>query len=451
MRRVLYTLTILAAFSLAALPGVASAAGHTHNPTNCAYLDVNDNGVFDSPPDIVVNDTDWLNGQPYVAGHPFVVPADCLVDYPTVSAPLHGIRVTATKITFLGTLSYFPPGGGGVAFLADPQNGNIPQPPGLGDGSLAIGDGVTSKVRISAGGYTNLDSIKAKLHGFLEPLLANVPAIPRKSVSLYAAGKCSINNAEVLGNRPFQDTMVGILCQEDMTIRKATIIGSGLNIQSLKGKIDAVSGGGIGPNLATACDDPLLNLLGTGNGDGVPDFPCKINLAGLDAGVSPVFNNLAELELYCHPPDGTNLIQAQNDPLIMIAKDVLDVHGGVAPKHTDLAGRYRVVLASESASIDTSSAHVYNYDEPTPAPGGAYIWLFAHPTSINRLTTEREDFIGPSGLGGDTTDITGACYESPNPVQVGWRADHSLPLVGVPAGPPCKQIGDFVGVPGKNF
>jgi len=259
--------------------------------------------------------------------------------------------------------------------------------------------------------------------------------------------------AELIGNRPIQDTRVGVQCGGDLTIRDALIKGSRVNIQSLNGKIDARSFAPlVGSNLAHACDDPALNVMGgggaPGNNNGIldpGDFPCQIDLAAI--GLSPVFNNSAALAAFCLDPTlgGKNRFQAFNDPLIMIAKTGLDLHG-VAGGETEVLGKYRVTLVSETADINT--AHTF-INHGVPVPGGAKIWLFAHPTSVNRLPVDHEDMFGPSS---GTSNIDSACFESSSPVQVGKTAANTLNLTGTPDGAPCKVLpGGFVGVLNGNF
>ena len=436
MHTIVRRLVLASAFLIASLPGVPLAA-----PANCAFLDVNDDGLL-GPGDVVVTDSQWLGGAPFSTPHPFVVPAGCaLPDLVAVLPPLQGVQVTATKITFLGSLNYLPPGGRGVVLIADPAL--VPQPAGLGDGSIKIGDGVTSKVKIEAGGRNSL--------------AASTRAVPQKAVALIAAGTCSINNAELIGNRPLQDTGVGVLCRGDLTIRMSVIKGSLVNIQSVTGKIDARSSWPTEVNLAYACDDPSLNVLGGGNRNGVldePDFPCQIDLAGVGPtpGLSPVFTGAAALLEFCKDATttGRNAFQAISESLIVIAKENLELRGvaGGAAGRTEAYGKARVTLVSETGNVDTAYTDVHH---GPAAPGGARSWLFASPTSVTFLPFDHEDVSGPSGLGGATTDITDACYEGPNPVQVGRRGDGTLPLVGAPAPAPCKQPAGFVPVLIGNF
>jgi hypothetical protein len=433
MKRFACAFVLVVAFFGAALPDVARAAA------DCAFEDVNDNGIFDLG-DTIVTDAQWIGGTAFSTPHPFVVPAGCVLGpLVTVPLPLQGVVVTATKITFLGNLTYLPPGGKGVVLIADPAQ--TPQPPGLGDGSITIGDGISSGVKIEAGGYNTLNRLL-------------VPAIPQKSVALWAAGPCVINKAELIGNRPIQDTRVGVLCDGDVTIRDSTIRGSRVNIQSLEGKIDARSfTSAVGNNLANACDDPALNIVGGGGAPGNAngfldpgDFPCQLNLAALSP--SPVFNNEAQLLAFCQDPNrgGRNVFQAFNDPLVMIAKTELDLRG-VDGGETELLGRYRVTLAAEDGNINVSHTAI-NHGSP-PVPGGAKIFLFADPAAINRIPASFEDFTGPSA---GTTNIESACFESTNKVEIGRDAVGVINVTGTPDPAPCKQFpADFLGILSKNF
>jgi hypothetical protein len=419
MKRVLCALVLVSAFLVAALPGTARAAA------NCAFQDVDDNGVFNLG-DVQVLDSQWAGGTAFVSEHPFVVPVGCEVALPSVPFPSKGVSVTATKITFLGRLLYLQVGGTGVVLNADPaavlSAGKTPQ---LGDGSIAIGNGSADNVRIQAGGYNLLP--------------ASAIAVYRKSIAIIGTGNCSINKATLFGNSPIQDTRVGVLCTGDLMLRSATIIGSRVNIQSVNGKIDAQSSAApTGPNLADACD-----VAGNNNGFlDAGDFPCQLTLSGQ----TPVFQNAAELEAFCKDPQGgRNIIQAFNDPLIIIAKNELDVSG--APTGgTELLGRYRVEMGSETGNVNT--AHALIHHGSLPNPGAAKIWVFADPVSIVRLPVDREDFLGPSS---GTINIESACYVSPSPVQVGKDAVNAIHLVGTPdpvsPGQACRQVpGGFVGV-----
>ena len=48
------------------MPSIAKAG-------DCAFQDVNDNGVFDAG-DTIVPDAAWIGGVAFVSNHPFVVP-----------------------------------------------------------------------------------------------------------------------------------------------------------------------------------------------------------------------------------------------------------------------------------------------------------------------------------------------------------------------------------------
>ena len=136
------------------------------------------------------------------------------------------------------------------------------------------------------------------------------------------------------------------------------------------------------------------------------------------------------------------MFHAFNDPLIMIAGagagNNLDVQGA------SIVGRYRVALAAEDGNLNTQNAIIDHGEQLglTP-PGGAKIFLFANPTTVVRLPVDREDFFGPSA---GSTNILGACYRSPNPVQVGRDGGGAINLLGAPAPPPCLQLVDFVPV-----
>lgn len=379
----------------------------------CAFEDVDDNGMFTSMTDIPVLDSAWLGGNPFVSNHPFVVPVGCNHTLVTLPPPLRGVKVTETKITFLGELVLEPPGGKGVLLIADPAR--VPAP-ALGNGAIRVGDGV-NRAKIEAGGFND------------EPLTTF--AVPRKAVALLAAGECMLNNAELKGNRPTQDTRVGINCNNDITIRQTTIIGSKINIQSINGMIDAKSGGDPPGPQGIACDDPVKNLVNgaapPGDGDGIfpepEDFPCQI-----------LFRNTGDITNFCQPPvvDGRNSFQARNDPLIMIAKRDLDV-SGLPGNETELLGRFKVKLIAEDGNVNTSNALITNGPPiiATPAPpGGAKIFVFADPTSVNRLPVDMEKATGPCN---GTIDLNSACYRSPNPIQVCGS------LIGTPDPPPCAQ------------
>jgi hypothetical protein len=434
----------LASVALLQLPGVAAAHVNFLGPglSGCAFEDVNDNGIFDNGTDVPVADAQWLGGTAFVSNNPFVVPVGCEHTLSVVLSPVFGVKVTATKITFLGKLDYLPAGGRGVVLIADPAQ--VPAP-ALGNGDFIMGNGVAADVVISAGG-ANL-------------LATTTPAVPGKSVALWATGTCTFNQAQVLGNHPLQNTKVGILCTDDITFRNTFVVGSKVNIQSLTGKIDGRSSAPpAGPTLADLCDDPATNLVGggaaPGNGNGVSDagdFPCQLDLSGL--GVQN-FADATALANFCQPSvGGVNKFHAFNDPLIMIAGAGagldLDLRGAASGR-TSVVGRYRVTLVAEDGNVLTNFADIDQGEQLglTP-PGGAKIWVFADPTSVNRLPVDHEDVFGPSA---GTTTVDSACYQSPSPVQVGRDGGGLIHVTGVTNPPPCLQNpGGFVPVLNGNF
>jgi hypothetical protein len=416
---------LVVAFAVLQLPAVAMAV-------DCAFEDVNDNGIFDGG-DVLVPDTAWIGGVAFVSNNPFVVPVGCNKSLVTVPVPLQGVKVTATKITFLGKFDSFPPGGRGIVLIADP--GAVPAP-GLGNGDMIVGNGVDLAL-IKSGGVNNL------------PL--NEIAVTRKSVALIATGKCTFNLAELRGNLPIQDTRVGVRCTDDITFNNTTVIGSRVNIQSLVGSINAggtSTGGGF--SLADLCDNSATNLAGNGNNNDLidaGDYPCTLNLSAFN---NVQFANVNAMLAACQidPAVGTNVFQAFNDPLIMIAGagagNNLDVRGA------SIVGRYRVTLGAEDGNLLTQGALIDHGEQlGLIPPGGAKIFLFADPTSITRLPVDREDFFGPSA---GNTNVTDACYRSPSPVQVGQDGGGAISVTGVTAPPPCRQNpGGFVPILNGNF
>jgi hypothetical protein len=387
---------------------------------------VNDDGVLDAG-DVLVPDSAWLGGVQFVSNHPFVVPVGCdHVFGSPLPAPLHGVRVIATKVTFQGVLQFLFSGGEGATFIADPSQ--VPAP-GLGNGDIIVGNGANHAIIEGTG--TNKLSVA-------------IEALPKSSVALWAAGNgtpgsgtCDISVATLRGNPVTGSGKVGILCEDDITIRQTTMLAAGINIQSLSGKIDARSAAPLGgPTLADLCDNPVSNLTGNGNSNSIadaPDFPCQLDLGAQFPGVT-TFPTLSALVAFCTPSAiaGVNVFQALNNPLIMISKEDLDL-SGVAGGETVVVGKFRVTLAAEDGNIDTSNTNINNSSSP---PGGARIDMFADPNSVVRLPADKEDFFGPSG---GSIDIESACYESPNPVRVGQDGGGAINLVGTPDGPPCKQ------------
>lgn len=431
---------------------VTSQDAAAHDPSGCAFQDVNDNGVFDGG-DVLVSDPSWLGGNVFVSNHPFVVPVGCDHEFiVSLPSPLRGVRVIATKVRFFAVLRLLFSGGEGVAFIADPAS--VPAP-GLGDGDIIVGDGATL-AKIEAPGTNKLS--------------LTIEAVPKSSVAFWAAGKvgvadsgkCTVSKAELRGFPVTGSGKVGFNCKDDITIRQTTMEAAGINIQSLTGVIDARSAAAVaGPTLADLCDDPVANLVGgagaPGNGNFLkdpPDFPCDLNLGVQFPGITH-FATVAALNAFCEVSGrgGVNVFKALNNPLIMIAQELLDVSGAPGGGgDTILQGRFRVTLVSVVGNIDTSDTQINN--EPSP-PVGAKIWLFATPTSVNRLPVEHEDFVGPSA---GTIDIDSACYASPNPIQVGQDAGGAINLTGVPDPAPCKQnvnpsppFEDFVGIVSASF
>jgi hypothetical protein len=351
MRKLLQVLALL----FAGLP-VLFLAPRYAAAVPCAFLDANDDGIFNAG-DTLLNDSEWI-GHKLMATVPFVVPVGCPTSgvLAKIPAPFPGVEVIAPKITFLGQLHILKPGGRGVVLWADPAVSGFSGTPGVGDdGSITIGNGAV-EAQLEAGGASLLFDANT------------TPAVFRRSISLLAAGKCTINKATIRGFAPTADTDIGIDCHDDILIRATTIIASQINIQSITGDVDAYSG--------------------------IP------------------------VEVPSH-------FTAFNNPLLMIAQKDLDMSGAT------LSGRYRVTLASVEGNVVTQNTQV-DHGAGSP-PGGAKIFVFAHPTSVTRLPNDREDFVGPSS---GTIDITNACYESPNKIVLGTGAT----VIGAPAGPPCAQF-----------
>jgi hypothetical protein len=393
-----------------------------HAVDPCAFEDLNDNGVLDGG-DVLVPDALWIGGAAFVTVNPFVVPVGCdktLIG--GVPAVTQGVRVTAAKITFNGTLDYLAPGGRGVVLTS------------LGD--FTMGDGL-APARIVAGGFNALPNTEI--------------AVARKSIALIGGGVCRFNVAELRGTVPLGNTGVGIRCTGDLIFRSSQVIGSRVNIQSILGLIDASNGAasaGALVSLAALCDSPATNLTGNGDGSGTispGDFPCSLNLGGVVQ-----FPDAEALAQACTPFSLSpgNRIVSLNDPTVIIAGagaalNVLDVRGA------SIVGRYRVTLAAEDGAILTQGATIDNGEQlGINPPGGSRVWLFADPTTVVRLPVDREDFLGPSA---GQTFVQDACYRSPNPINVGRDAALAINLVGTPAPPPCAQLADFVGVQNGNF
>ncbi len=374
----------------------------------CACLDGNGDDLCGNVADTPIDDNQWLNGPVSFPGQTFVVPTGC--DHTKTTAPAGGISVTAQRIVFDGQLRSTPSGGEGVLFTA------------------------TDACVVSPGAFIESGGINK-----LSPAVPGNEAIAKSSIAFKCGTTCDIEGT--LQNVPsilFASGKVGIQCGDEVKLCGARIDAAGVNIQSLNGEINAPVGGTAGP-AGIACDDSVQNLVNgaapPGDGDGTltaADFPCQIQ-----------FNNQDDITAFCAPVEacGPTVIKARNNPLIMISKLDMDLSGN--SNHTAdnvFLGHFRVTLAAENGNVDTSDTLIDNTVDGVAPPGGAKIWVFADPTSINRLPVDKEDFLGPSS---GTTDIDSACYTSPNPVQHG---DGGAPIVGTPDAPPCKQIGDFVPV-----
>ena len=139
---------------------------------DCAFQDVNDNGVFDSGTDIIVPDSSWI-GKAFVSNFPFVVPAGCDHILASAPGPLLGVQVVATKIVFQGKLKINKAGGKGIVFVADPSQ--VPAPV-IGDGSILIGPTTFNgpQAVLVAGGSSTFFPL-------------TVPAVPGRSIALFAS------------------------------------------------------------------------------------------------------------------------------------------------------------------------------------------------------------------------------------------------------------------------
>lgn len=385
---------------------------------DCACFDLNNDGLCTDPPDDIVTNAELLAGPVSNPAETFLIPATCSIVLN--SAPAGGVRVTGKRIVIKGEYISTPNGGEGVLFTA-------------------IEDVDVTGGRITSGGVNKL-----------LPGVADNEAIAKSSIAFKAGTSCSFSgNASLQGNPAilFASSKVGIKCEEDIRICGSTIRAAGVNIQSDNGEINASVSGAAGPTIGSLCDDPGANLEGgggpPGNANGVQDsgdFPCTLDL-GTQFPVPITFNNENEKIAFCGvaPACPPNQIEALNNPLIMISKGDLNLAGQPGNENL-LRGVFRVTLAAEDGNIDTSDTNITNEKITGGFIAGAKIWVFANPTSVNRLPVDKEDFLGPSS---GTTDIDSACYESPNPIQHG---DAGAPIVGVPDPLPCRQIGDFAPV-----
>ena len=353
----------------------------------CACRDVDGDGKC-GPGDIPVDDAEWLGGAAFVDhARGFVVPETCT--HVLSAAPVGGVRVTAARIVFSGSLAITPPGGAGVLFVADQD--------------LVLTPGAS----IIAGGVNTL-SVS----------LAENIAIARSSVGLKAGTTCELQGAFLRGNPTSGFGQVGIQCGGDISIAGSEIVAAGIDIQSLRGSIDA-STSKLGPATSLhRCDDSRQNPNGNDNGildDG--DFPCTLTLpGGLATGRDAV-------NAFCAPPTS---LRALNNPLIAIAAG--DVNLAVPGVGTEVESRYRVTIIAENGDVNLRNATLTNAIAPAVAPGGAIITISANPASVNRLPVFRETAAGPFA---GSIDVTDACFQTPNAVQFNGI------VTGAPAGSGC--------------
>jgi hypothetical protein len=127
-----------------------------------------------------------------------------------------------------------------------------------------------------------------------------------------------------------------------------------------------------------------------------------------------------------------NDLRALNNPLVMIAFTNLLLDSPTSPGNL-LEGRFLVNLVAENGKVDTDNATITNHATGSPL-GGARIFVFADPATVNRSPVLKEKSFGPST---GNIEIQGACYTSFNPIFYGGV------LVGTPAPPRCAPIGDF--------
>ena len=419
VRGFIWLAAVLLVVTVGPLPASAAA--------NCAFLDVNDNGVLDGA-EVALPDAAWI-GTTATFIHPFVLPAGCDI---TRLVPPGLTRVIATKITIRAGLQMLVKTGGPIVLEANPDAIVGAQ---LGGGSVTIEGAPTTIATIKAGGTT----------GNLFPdFVAGNEAIHDRAITIIARGRtapaapglCTFNNAELDTIIPGGTNDIGVHCAGDITFRNTKMTAARINIQSVGGAIDARSFGATAGNaLGNLCDDPTFNLTGNGNLNGIidaGDFPCTLDL-GTNYPGTTTFADATALALFCginEPPGGSNSFLALNDPLTMIAQNVLDARG-TPGNDTTLAGRYRVVLASVTGNVLLQNTQV-NHGPGTP-PGGAKIELISKPTSLNRLQNDHEDFFGP---GSGTIDITSACLSSGRKIFV-MTGDA---VNGVPDPAPCAQF-----------
>jgi len=420
--RFLVGLLIVIVAAVAGSPGPAAAA-------DCAFQDLNDNGVFDGA-DVIVPQVAWI-GTTFTSQHPFVVPVGCNHVFTTAQGLT---RVIAPKITFLGILQIKVKSLSPVVLDANPDGiGGA----GLGDGSIIV-EGF-----IQAGGTT----------GSLYPDAAGFEAVRDRTITIFARGRggtggtCQFTNANLLATLPQGINDIGIHCRGDITMRASRFEAARINIQSLTGKIDASAVGAPVSFLGNLCDDPTSNLTGNGNSNGqidAADFPCTLNL-GAEFPGNTTFADAQALAEFCTiaPPGRANTFLALNDPLVMIAQAILDLRGSPTST-TELLGRYRVTLASVTDNILLQHSRVHH--GPAPVPGGAKIQLSAGAPNVVRLLNDREDFLDATPatiVGPGLINITDSCIIRSTPKTQVSLGDT---LVGIPDPAPCSQpvAADFV-------
>jgi hypothetical protein len=422
MRRLYRNLRVLAGGAML-LTLTASPAAALHD---CAFQDVNDNGVFD-PGDLVVLTADWI-GKTITLPHPFVVPVGC--DHASVTW-VGRTYVKATKITFEGKLEVFVRSLSPIVLEANPD---AILGAGLGDGSVTI----TGKLH--TGGQTGQALFPDHVAGNEAIHNRTITIVARGRTVPAAAGTCIFSRAEVSVENPAGSNDIGVHCNGDVVIRRSSFTGARINMQSLNGMIDARSmGAATFVTLGESCDDPTKNLVpGSGNNNGLvdaADFPCMLDLGGLYPGTVTLADKDA-LQMFCDLPTGPNSFKAFNDPLIMVAGKTLDLRGHSAPGgagDTVVIGRYRVTLAAIDG--DVLLQHTQVSHGTAPYPGGAIITLASRPTTANRIDNDAEDFYGP--FTGGVYNVDSACLKSANKARYGNLA---ASVLGTPDAAPCKQV-----------
>lgn len=391
MRPSAWVLTLLV---VAGIPAVILAPPEAR-AHNCACLDGNGDDACGNVADTPIDDNDWLKGPAVglggnFGGATFVVPAGC--DHTVTSAPGGGIHVIAGRLVFGGILLSTPNGGEGVLFQIA---GDIVLQPGAD---------------IESGGINKLPNV-----------LANA-AVAKSSVGLQAGGTCTIEGATLRGRPETGSGQVGIGCQGLITIHGSNIIAAGVDIQSFTAAIDAScapgqnQGGGTCP--------------ANGAGSACTSFPCTVT-----------FNSINDVCAFCAPTvSDCNLIDAVNNPLVMIAKGDLNLGATtVGPPRNTFESRFLMNLVSEDGNVILDNALVTNAITGTPS-GGAKIFVFANPGSVARAPLFKEKSFGPST---GTISIDGTCFESINKIRIGEDDANPNPpfvqLLGTPEAPPCAQ------------